>query len=183
MFGDIESRTSSIQKATDMGQRPQTGLGYHCKRQYALAMAVDHAKYVRPRTVNFAVNEPLEEQCRIVGADAVAIEVVLHDIFRRHQSRGLAYGHQEAVGTTGMAGADMAEGVQDPHFVKDPTPMGDVETNFFRDQQSVLSGARNRGFVPRPANPCQNGLSGDDMDGFLLGVGQHFLDAFFPPDA
>ena len=70
------------------------------------------AIHVRPRLVDLAVDEALEEHAAAALVDGIAIEIELHDVGggdvrRRHRAR-----HQVAVRIGRVADADMAKGVE-----------------------------------------------------------------------
>ena len=58
-----------------------------------LRMGMDHGHHVRPRPVDFAMDEALEETLRPCG-NGLAVEIVLHDVV------GLGQGLAPATGTT-----------------------------------------------------------------------------------
>ena len=71
-----------------------------------------HRHDVRPRLVDFGVDEALQEHRSAARIYGVAVEVEFHDVVGRHQRRRQRARHQEMIGIGGMAGADMAKTIQ-----------------------------------------------------------------------
>src|SRR5262245_30676171 len=75
-------------------------------------MAVDHGVHVRAQLVDLAVNEPLPVDGAAARIDRVAVEVEGDEVADRHIPWGDRLHLQVPIGITGVANADMAEGVE-----------------------------------------------------------------------
>src|SRR6185436_8362964 len=74
-------------------------------------VAVHDGGDIRPRPVDLAVYEALEEAAAAIGVHGVAVEVVLDDIAGRHARRGDAARHQVTARRCRMAHGNVAEAV------------------------------------------------------------------------
>src|SRR5690349_8838806 len=75
-------------------------------------MAVYHRFHIRPRLVNFTVDESFQDTTAPFGIDGSRVEVVFHDVVGGHQDWGPRAGHQIAVRVAGMPDAHMPLGIQ-----------------------------------------------------------------------
>ena len=89
-------------------------------------MGVDDRHDVRARPVDFAVNEALQEQGSPPRVHGIAVEIEFHDVVGRDQRGRKRARHQEAIGVGGMAGADMAETVENAEIGEDTAAGHDV---------------------------------------------------------
>ena len=76
-----------------------------------MRMAMHDGHDVGPRSVNLAVNEPLQVGTRPLRIDGRAIDMEFEDIAGRHAARRHVACQQEAIGLLVVADADMAERV------------------------------------------------------------------------
>ena len=74
-------------------------------------MGVNHRHHIRPRLVDFAVDEAFQKQRPAVRIDGVAVEIEFHDVGGGDQRRRQRPRHQKAIWVGRMTRADMAEGV------------------------------------------------------------------------
>ena len=75
-------------------------------------VAVHDGHDIRPRLVDLAMDEPLQEAAAALGVHRLGVEVEFHDVVGFHQRGGLGARHQEAIRGAGMAHGEVAEGVE-----------------------------------------------------------------------
>jgi len=89
-------------------------------------MGVNHRHYVRPRLVDFAVDEAFEKHGSAAGIDRIAVEVELHDVVGRDQRRRERPRHQKMIGVGGMPRADMTKAVEHAELGEDAAADHDI---------------------------------------------------------
>ena len=81
-------------------------------------MAVHNRTHLRPRLIDFAVNEAFEVHRAATLIDRRAVEVVFEDVLGRHQCGRHAARHQVAVRILVVPRADMAKAIHDALVVQ-----------------------------------------------------------------
>src|SRR5204862_8116032 len=89
-------------------------------------MAVNDGHHVRPRFVDFAVDEAFQEHRAAAGIDRIAVEIEFHDVAGGDQRRRQRPRHQEAIWIARMARADMAEGIDHAEVGEDAAAGHDI---------------------------------------------------------
>ena len=82
-------------------------------------MGVHHRVDVRPRPVDFGMDEAFRIDRPVVLADDLAVHAECHDVGCFHQPRRARPRHQEALGVARIAPADVAVAVDDALVVED----------------------------------------------------------------
>src|SRR5262245_26636850 len=77
---------SDPEKRCCVNDRPHRYLG-DAERDHCWGMAVDHRLHVRPRFIDFTMDEPLDDASAVLRINRIGIEVVLHDVARCDQDR------------------------------------------------------------------------------------------------
>src|SRR6266849_4470033 len=75
-------------------------------------MAVYYCFRVRPRFVDFTVDESLQRTCAGFGIDGIRVEIVFHDVFSGHQAWREPAGHQVTVRIVRMPDAHVTKGIE-----------------------------------------------------------------------
>ena len=87
---------------------------------------MNHRHHVRPRLVNFAMNEALQKHGSTTVAHGVAIEIELHDVGGGDQRRRERPRHEKAIGIGRMTRADVAEAVENAKVGEDAAASHDI---------------------------------------------------------
>ena len=153
-----------------MHDGPHRDLG-NPERNDARRMAVHDGIDVRPRLVDLAVNETLDEHAAAVLIDRIGIEVEFHDVVGGHQSRRDRAGHQVPVWVGRMTDADMAESIH--HALVSEDAAGGDEVF---DDRGIDGATRSRlrGRRLARAGHCKRGKDDADRHGFAFPEWAHF---------
>ena len=122
-------------------------------------MRMDDGVHIRPRAVDLAVDEALEEMRDARRrADRLAVEIVLDDVGGGDEGRGEVAPEQIAAGIRGVAKADMAIGVEhalvDQNAVRRDEVFGHVgRLRVFPEVGGSI--AADVTISPRPAKRCR----------------------------
>ena len=87
---------------------------------------MNHRHHVRPRLVNFAMNEAFQKHRSTTVAHGVAIEIELHDVGGGDQRRRERPRHEKAIGIGRMTRADVAEAVENAKVGEDAAASHDI---------------------------------------------------------
>src|SRR5262249_7431872 len=82
-------------------------------------MAVYHRFHVRPRLVDFTMDEPFDHAAAPLRIDRIGVEVVFHDVVGAHQDGRQRARHQITVWIVWMADTDVPVGVEDAFLGED----------------------------------------------------------------
>ena len=89
-------------------------------------MGVNDGHHIRPRLVDFAVNEAFEKHRPAAGIDRLAVEIEFHDVSGGDQRRRQRPRHQKMIWVGRMARADMAEGVDNAEVGENAAARHDI---------------------------------------------------------
>jgi hypothetical protein len=109
---DVEDGHRFAQERAHVVEGPQRHAA-HAERDDRRRVAVHDGFHVRPRAVDLAVDEPLDERRAPSGVDRLGIEVVLEDVGGGHELGRQRARHEIAVRIGGMAHAHVAVSVED----------------------------------------------------------------------
>ena len=109
---DVEHGRALAEERRTADHRPQPCVAV-AERNEARGMVVTDRHHIRPRLVDFAVDDALEEQPVLARTQGPVVEIELDDVVGGNLGRRHAAGEPIAIGITRIARADVAVGVED----------------------------------------------------------------------